>query len=306
MAARKVAVIGANGFLGAPLVDALLAQGADVHTFDRYSTWPRHLLPKNVTVFQGDLLSRTSLAAAVENVDDVFHFMSLTDPQRSAKDPLHDIATNVTASVELFALCAAAGTQRIFFASSGGTVYGTSAPPHSEACALNPVSPYGIGKASLESYLRFFEVQHGLESVTLRISNPYGPSQKPRSTQGIIPMALRAARDGQQLKQFGDGSMIRDYIYAQDLNQMLLEIWHRPMSRTYNLASGVGTTLTGVFDVVEQVTGARLDLEQVSTPPSFVHTSVLDTGRYITQFGEPKLTPLREGVEATWERIRQE
>ncbi|MGX5694224.1 NAD-dependent epimerase/dehydratase family protein [Dermacoccus abyssi] len=306
MAVRSVAVIGANGFLGAPLVDALLAQGAKVHTFDRYSTPPRHQITNNVTVFQGDLLSRSSVAAAVADTDDVFHFLSLTDPQRSAKDPMLDIGTNVTAGVELFSMCAAAQVQRIFFASSGGTVYGTSPSPHTEDCARNPISPYGIGKASLENYLRFFEAQHGLESVSLRISNPYGPSQKPRATQGIIPMALRAARDGQPLKRFGDGSMTRDYLYAPDLIEMVLEVWHRPQSAIYNLASGVGTTLSSVFDIVQEVTGARLELEEVLAPPSFVHTSVLDTSRYVAQFGEPKITPLREGVRATWERIRQE
>jgi UDP-glucose 4-epimerase len=304
--ARTVAVIGANGFLGAGLVDALLAQGARVHAFDRYSTPPRHQMNANVTLFQGDLLSRTSLGAAIAGTQDIFHFLSLTNPQLSAKDPMHDITTNVIAGVELFTMCAHAEAQRIFFASSGGTVYGTSAPPHREECARNPVSPYGIGKVSLENYLRFFEAQHGLESISLRISNPYGPGQKPRNTQGIIPIALRAARDGRRLTRFGDGSMTRDYIYAPDLIDMILRIWHAPTHHTYNLASGVGTALGTVFDTVEQVTGRRLDIVEVPSPPSFVHTSVLDTTRFVAQFGRPELTSLPTGIEATWKHITTE
>ncbi|MGL5830466.1 MAG: NAD-dependent epimerase/dehydratase family protein [Angustibacter sp.] len=303
---RTVAVIGANGFLGALLVDALLDQGARVHAFDRYSTSPRHRVSADVTLFQGDLLSRTSLAAATSGVQDVFHFLSLTNPQLSARDPMHDISTNVVSGVELFSLCARANAQRIFFASSGGTVYGGSRPPHAETSPRLPLSPYGIGKVSLENYLQFFKIQHGLESVSLRISNPYGPGQKLRTSQGIIPLALRALRDGRRQQKFGDGSMIRDYIYAADLINMIIRIWHEPRYDTYNLASGDGTSLNSVFETIEQVTGQRLQVEEVPSPPSFVTTSVLDMTRYIDQFGYPALTPMSAGIAETWEYIRDE
>ncbi|MCE0537609.1 NAD-dependent epimerase/dehydratase family protein [Kineosporia rhizophila] len=303
---RRVAVIGANGFLGASLVDALLAQGARVNAFDRYSTPPRHRVTPDVTLYQGDLLEPGSLTEVVKGAHDVFHFTTLTGPQDSARDPMRDIATNVTAGVGLFSLCAEADVQRVFFASSGGTVYGTAPMPHTEERARNPISPYGIGKTSLENYLRFFEAQHGLESVSLRISNPYGPGQKPGTQQGIIPIALRAARDGLPLRRFGDGSMTRDYIYAPDLIDMVLRIWDRPKAHTYNLGAGAGTRLGEVLQLVQEVTGRELELEEVAVPMSFVHTSVLDVTRYHAHYGPPRLTPMREGIEATWERIRHE
>ncbi|WP_447001990.1 NAD-dependent epimerase/dehydratase family protein [Saccharothrix isguenensis] len=306
LAGRTVAVIGANGFLGAPLVDALLDRGANVRAFDRYSTGPRHRLPATVKVFQGDLLSRTSLAAAVAGAQDVFHFLSLTNPRVSSRDPMHDVTTNMTAGVELFSLCAANDVERVFFASSGGTVYGTAEPPHDEPCARNPVSPYGIGKVSLENYLRYFELEHGLKSVSLRISNPYGLGQKPRAKQGIIPIALRAARDGLALEQFGDGSMVRDYIYLPDLIDMVLRVWECHTQDTYNLGSGVGTPLSAVFDTVRQVTGLPLDITRVPCPPSFVQTSVLNTNRFLAEFDVPEPTSLEVGIAKTWDQVRSE
>jgi UDP-glucose 4-epimerase len=305
---RVVTVIGANGFLGAPLVDALLDRGAEVRAFDRYSTPPRHRIDRDVTVFQGDLLSRTSLAAAVDGSHDVLHFMSLTNPETSVRDPLHDVTTNLTAGVELFSLCAAKGVERVLFASSGGTVYGQSSSPSREDSPRNPVSPYGIGKAALEDYLHYFAVEHGLRSVALRISNPYGPGQKPRSTQGIIPIALRAARDGTQLRRLGDGSMIRDYVFQPDVVEMILRTWAADGARqdAYNIGSGTGTSLSTVLKTVEHVTGRELDMFEVPPPSSFVHTSVLDTGRFVAEFGEVPLTTLAEGVERTWEHIRAE
>lgn len=304
---RIVTVIGANGFLGAPLVDALLERGARVRAFDRYSTPPRHRIPENVTVFQGDLLSRSSLGAAVEGAQDVFHFLSLTTPQASSADPMHDISTNITAGVELFSRCAAAGVQRVLFASSGGTVYGPATTPSCEDSPRNPVSPYGIGKVALENYLSYFRVEHGLRSVSLRISNPYGPGQKPRSRQGIVPIALRAARDGRTLPQLGDGSMVRDYVFLPDVVEMILRVWAADEHHdAYNIGSGQGATLSTVLRTVQEVTGRELALTEVPYPPSFVHTSVLDTARFVADFGPGARTPLPEGVARTWAEIARE
>ncbi|UOX93088.1 NAD-dependent epimerase/dehydratase family protein [Amycolatopsis sp. FBCC-B4732] len=303
---RTVTVIGANGFLGTPLVNQLIRLGATVRAFDRYSTTPRHEMSENTTVFQGDLMSRSSLAAAVAGAQDVFHFLSVTSPRDSAHDPVIDIATNVTAGVELFSLCSDAGVERVLFASSGGTVYGTSAPPHGEECPRSPVSPHGIGKVSLENYLQYFHHQRGLPSVSLRISNPYGPGQKPRKLQGIIPIALRAARDGVVLPQFGDGSMVRDYLFVDDLMTMILNVWRGHRHDAYNLGSGTGTALHEVFEVIERVTGRTLLLRNEPSPPSFVRASVLDTSRYVEEFGDSRRTSLEDGIRRTWEAVRDE
>ncbi|MDJ0362321.1 NAD-dependent epimerase/dehydratase family protein [Rhodococcus sp. H29-C3] len=298
--------MGANGFLGAAIVDRFLDLGSEVRAFDRYSTAPRHRVTGKVTLFQGDLLSRTSLTAAITDTQDVFHFLSLTNPRISADNPLHDITTNLTSGVELFSMCASKNVERVFFASSGGTVYGDTPPPHHEDSPRNPTSPYGIGKVALENYLQYFAVENGLRSVSLRISNPYGPQQKPRSAQGIIPIALRAARDGKQLAQFGDGSMTRDYIYIPDLIEMIVKVARAPQHSTYNLGSGIGTALSSVMEAVERATDMRLQRKVVSYPPSFVQTSVLDIGRFVEQFGRPDLTSLEDGIAQTWQYIRTE
>jgi UDP-glucose 4-epimerase len=305
----RALVIGANGFLGSCLVDRLVADGTPVSAFDRYSTEPRHHVCDTTEVVRGDFLNEAHIGPALAGCDTVFHFLSLSTPADSGQDPGFDVRTNTLATVRLLQLAVEAGVSTFYFASSGGTVYGRTSPAggHAEDDPLQPFSPYGISKVAIENYLTYFAQVSGLRSVSLRMSNPFGPHQKPAKKQGLIPILLRLARDGRPVTMLGDGSMRRDYIYADDAVEMIMQIARRePEHRAYNVGSGQGASVAEIFDLVAQVSGEELVIERAAMPPWFVQESVLDVTRFRDEFGPPAQTPLLEGIRHTWEAIRDE
>ncbi|GAA2058536.1 NAD-dependent epimerase/dehydratase family protein [Leifsonia soli] len=303
----RAAVIGANGFLGSHLVDALAREGFDVTAFDRFSARPSfQAVARTVT---GDFLSRSDLEEAVTGQRYVFHFLSTTTPATAAGDPTLDIRTNVAQTVELLESCVNAGVERVFYASTGGAIYGDQGKPeYSEADRALPVSPYGIGKLTIEHYLEYFRLSHGLDYTILRISNPYGTRQHANRKQGIIPIALRRIANGEPVVQLGDGSMVRDYIYVEDLVRMILPLIGRPSRhRLYNMGSGHGSTVSEILSTLREVTGVDFAVEVRPSPPTFVQRVVLDTARYNDEFG-PLERPLglHAGIARTYEEIRSQ
>lgn len=299
----EAVVIGANGFLGAQLVDALARAGLGVTAFDRFTSARAFREP--VRVLTGDFLNGADLAAAVAGQDYVFHFLSTTTPATAESDPTLDIRTNLAQTVELLQACVAAGVKHVYFASTGGAIYGQqSLERYSEEALALPVSPYGIGKLSIEHYLHYFRVRYGLSSTALRISNPYGPGQRARHGQGFIPIALTRVAAGEPVIRFGDGSMTRDYLFVDDLITMVLPMIGQSSEHDlYNIGSGTGHTVSEVLDVVAEVTGREVAVEERPIPPTFVDHVVLDVSRYRAEFGAPRLTPLREGVARLWDEM---
>ncbi|TFD70098.1 NAD-dependent epimerase/dehydratase family protein [Cryobacterium sp. Hb1] len=304
----KAVVIGANGFVGSHLVDSLVDAGHDVSAFDRFSSTEPTFTAREVSIFRGEFLSRADLEEAVRGQDLVFHFLSTTSPATAESDPTLDIRTNIAQSVELLEACVSAGTKHFYFASTGGAIYGPQGKPiHDEQDRTLPVSPYAIGKLTIENYLRYFSVMHHLESTTLRISNPFGTRQRPNKRQGLIPIALRQIVLGRPVARFGSGSMVRDYLYVEDLVAMIARMVDTaPKFNTYNLGSGVGHSVTDVLSSLRRVTGSDFDIDERPVPATFVDSIVLDTARYRAEFGDIPLTTLDEGVRRTYEEIREQ
>ncbi|MCU1523848.1 MAG: hypothetical protein JWO18_742 [Microbacteriaceae bacterium] len=302
----RAVVIGANGFIGSHLVDALASEGHEVTAFGRFSSPRPKYSAHGVRMIRGEFLNRADIDGLVEGAEIVFHFLSTTSPATAESDPTLDIRTNVVQSVELFDACVAAGVENVYFASTGGAIYGPQGKEsYVETDRTEPVSPYAIGKLSIENYLRYFEVMHGLRSTTLRISNPYGTRQPLHRQQGLIPIALRQIAAGEPVMRYGDGSMIRDYLYVEDLVRMITRMVGQPHRHsTYNLGSGVGHSVTEILDSLHRVTRIDFDIIERPVPATFVDRVVLDTERYWDEFGVVELTPLDEGIRRTYEEIR--
>lgn len=298
-------VIGGNGFIGSHLVDELAARGHEVSVLDRFSGDRVAYRAPGVRRLIGDFLNRADLAAAVRGQEYVFHFLSTTTPASAEDDPTLDVRTNVLASIELFQLAVDAGVARVFFGSTGGAIYGDQdVALMREDLAPRPVSPYAIGKLTIEGYLRYFRRKHGLDSVTFRISNPYGGRQGPNKRQGVIPIFLHELASGRPLTVFGDGSMERDFIAVGDAVRMMADVADgRPRHDVYNIGSGQGTTIAELLDVIAETTGRRVDVERRPMPSTFVDRVVLDTARFRAEFGDPLLIPLADGVRAVWDDI---
>lgn len=298
-------VVGGNGFIGSHVVDELARLGHEVGVYDRFSTGRTRYDATEVRQHTGDFLDAESVTRAVSGYEVIYHLATSTTPATASADPLLDVRTNVIASVELLRAAAAADVRHVYFASSGGTIYG-SIRDHAarEDDPTVPVSPYGIGKLTVERYLEFFHLTTGMNWTSFRIANAYGPRQHARRLQGVIPIFLRQILAGEPLHVLGDGSMARDYIYVNDVARQLV----RPLEtdaphHIYNIGSGVATTINEVLDVVREVVQRDFTTVRNPVPSTFVERIALDTSRFRADFGETTSLSLHEGIERTWESI---
>lgn len=305
----NVLVLGANGFIGSHLVDKLAENLHTIRAFDRFSSGET-LFDKSeyVEMFPGDYLNEGELREALKGMDYVFHFISTTTPVTAENDPIIDIDTNIRMSVELFKLCVEARVKRVIFASTGGAVYGENGgEPHKETDPTFPVSPYAIGKLTIENYLRYFKVKHNLNSTVFRIANPYGDRQPFHRKQGVIPIFLENIYRDRPITVMGDGTMVRDYIYVKDLADMIISTFEEnSLKDVYNLGSGSGSSINELIDVAKSVTGKKVIVETRPIPSTFIQKVVLNTDKFTEDFGIRPTTDLQTGMAATYEYIKNE
>lgn len=298
----KALVVGGNGFLGSYLVDELVSRGHEVTVFDRFTEAGTTYESADVHRVVGDFLDSDALEGALKGQEFLFHFLSTSTPASAENDPFLDVRTNVVQSIAMLNFAVAAGVSRVHFASTGGAMYGdTVADSFSEEALPAPMSPYAIGKLAIEGYLRYFQRKHGLESVSYRISNPYGPRQRPRKKQGVIPIFLQCIAEGEPVSVFGDGSTVRDFIFAEDAARMIARTVGIPARYdVYNIGSGTGTSLREVVELARDITGQEVVTREWPQPATFVDRVVLDVSRYSDEFGDIPLMNLRDGMHRTW------
>ncbi len=302
---KRCLVIGGNGFVGSHVVDQLVRQGHEVGVYDRFSENATRYESLGVRRHVGDFLDTEAVEQAVRNYQVVYHLMTTTTPATANSDPLLDIRTNVVGSVGLLRAAVAAEVEHFYFASSGGTIYGTVPDrPAREDDPTVPISPYGIGKLAIERYLEFYQVTTGMQTTSFRISNAFGTRQNPLRPQGVIPIFLRALLDGRPLQVLGDGSMARDYIYVEDVARAVT----RPLAGggthdAYNIGSGIATTVNEVIDLIREVTRREVETTCTPAPSTFVDRVALDTSRYRADFGDLIDVDLRDGIARTWEAV---
>ena len=250
MAGMSCLVLGAGGFIGSHLCRELVNAGARVHGFGHRPDFPDSLPPMRFT--SADFTDRAALALAVDGAEVVFHLLGGTNPEVSNQDPIADLQGNTLASVHLLELCRSAAVKRIVFVSSGGTVYGNpSHLPIAEDAATEPISAYGINKLMVEKYLQLFARLGGSPAVTLRVANPYGEFQSPFRRQGLVAALIETILAGQPVEIWGDGLVVRDYLYVGDLVEALVRasLYEGP-EQVLNVGSGIGRS---VLDVLESV-----------------------------------------------------
>jgi UDP-glucose 4-epimerase len=298
-------VLGGNGFIGTHLVDGLLEEGHSVRTYDRSPNRFR-AVPRNVEYVEGELGNHGLIREAVEGVETVFHFVSTTIPKTSNDDPIYDVRSNLIDTLQLLESCVEAGVQKVVFASSGGTVYGLPQRiPITEGHPTNPITSYGIVKLATEKYLGLFDHLHGLDYTALRISNPYGPYQNPVGQQGAVPVFLHRLHAGHPITIWGDGSVVRDYLYVADLVEALkLAAEAETRQKVFNVGSGRGTSLNELVAIIAEVTGEWPEVEYVPGRVLDVPANVLYVTGVREELGWSPRTELAEGIDRTWEWIR--
>jgi len=304
MATMRALVLGGNGFIGSHLVDRLLVEGVCVRVFDRQPEMYRRPLDR-VDYRYGDFGNRALLTEALTNIDLVFHLIGTTVPQTSNDDPIFDVMSNVVETIYLLEQCVKMNIKKIVFLSSGGTVYGIpQVLPVSEDAPTNPLCSYGITKLTIEKYLYLFHHLYGLSYAVIRPSNPYGPRQNPKGIQGAVAVFLGRVARGEVIEVWGDGKIIRDYVFVQDLVDGIYRSAISAASAcVYNLGSGEGYSLNYILEIIQRVVGCRLTVHYAPARSFDVPRIYLDNRRARQELGWSPKTTLETGIAETWKFV---
>jgi UDP-glucose 4-epimerase len=210
-----------------------------------------------------------------------------------------DASVNIVGSLELFLAAARASVRKIVFASSGGTVYGNAEKlPIEEKLPPNPVSAYGVSKVAVERYLQLAAFHNGFTGISLRISNPYGPYQLAGVPIGVIANFIRQLRAGEPLRIYGDGSVVRDYIWIDDVaHAVVMAVQKDLASGEYNIGSEIGHSINEIASSVENAMGIRTSREYVSDRSFDARKVVLSTAKFRRITSWTPHVSLGEGIE---------
>jgi UDP-glucose 4-epimerase len=296
-------VIGGNGFIGSSLVERLRDAGHGVRVLDQTS--PRSDVDWNgIQYVIGNLGETTRLPSLLAGTDIVFHLASSTVPGTSNLDPIADVQSNLVGVLNLCAAMIATGQKRLIFFSSGGTVYGDpQVLPVPETHPLHPISSYGVVKVAVENYLFMYEKLGFLKPLILRPSNPFGPRQSTAGLQGVIAAFLGKALRSEEVRIWGDGETVRDYIYIDDLITLAVTAATTNITGPVNVGSGRGYSLNQIVKAVRQTTGATLPIKYEPKRDYDVAEVVLDTSRALKELGWRPLVELSKGISMTWQAL---
>ncbi|MFD2143461.1 NAD-dependent epimerase/dehydratase family protein [Ancylobacter oerskovii] len=292
-------VIGARGFLGTALCRELVRQGTPLkgtvfrgHSNLTDGPFPIHRLDLAKT-------SHKAFCRLLEDVDTVYHLAWSSIPQTATADPLSDLRNNVVGLVKLLEAVRKRPDIRLVFASSGGAVYGPARYlPIDEGHPTSPVSAYGASKLAAENYLAFYAAQYEVNSVSLRISNAYGTGQNIAKGLGAVTAFTYAAIEGRPITIYGDGSVLRDYVWVDDVVRALIAAGaRREVTGAINVGSGVGSTLLTIIDELDRHLRERPNVIMREARRFDVPASQLDVRRAADALGWQPEVDLRSGID---------
>lgn len=275
----RALVLGGNGFIGSHLVDHLLKDGIKVRVFDRAMESFREPL-KNVEYCLGSFDDFSLLENSLEDIDVVYHLISTSVPSTSNADPVADIQGNLINTVMLLELLVRKKIKKIIYLSSGGTVYGIpEAVPIKENHPINPLCSYGVVKRAIEHYLQMYHYLHDLDYVIFRASNPYGERQGNSGLQGVIGTFINRAIKNESVEIWGDGSVIRDYIYVTDLVELCVKALNDNKVGIYNAGSGIGYSVNEILNATASACSKVLEVKYIEGRAYDIPEVVLDINK---------------------------
>lgn len=305
----KVVILGGGGFLGSHLAETLLATGQEVCILDqpdaRYLEYSRQ---RGANIVTGDFFDPEAVRAVLDGCEVVYHLISTTVPQTSNDNPSLDVQGNLIGTLQLLEQLRSARVKKIIFSSSGGTVYGIPQEiPIKESHPTDPTSSYGIVKLAIEKYLKMYWILHGLDYCILRISNAYGARQPITPTQGAIAAFLGKAVAKEKIVIWGDGTVLRDYIYVSDIaNAFLQASLYQGEWKIFNIGSGHGHSLNDLVSTIENTIHIPLKVKYLPGRRFDVPVNILDITRAKSHLGWVPKVRLEEGILAAHEWMQRE
>ncbi len=306
----KIIILGAAGFLGTNLVIELAKNKEnEITVVDRDRSYFGPLIKlniPNITIIESDLSMDTDYEELVEGHELVYHLLSTTVPTTSNQHISEELKANVVLSANMFEACVNKNVSKVVFISSGGTVYGKESKcPLNEKTPTNPISSYGIQKISIEKLLYLYNYMYGLDYRIIRLANPYGPYQRPNGVLGAVTTFTYKALRGEEIQVYGDGSVVRDFIYIDDAIKGIQKIVNgTDFHHTFNLGCGYGTSIKQVLDTIEKALVIKLNIKYTEARKVDVPVNYLDIRRFETAYGSLNPISLEAGIKKTAEFMK--
>ena len=278
----RFVVTGGAGFIGSHIADALVHRGDEVVILDnlfsgRMENIQQIIDNPLVKFIRGNITERKLLQRACKNADGIFHEAAITSVPRSVKDPVASNETNITGTLNVLMAAHNCGVKKIVYASSSSVYGDTAVLPKREDMIPNPKSPYAITKLTGEYYLNVFYEMYGMDTVSLRYFNVFGPRQDPQSEySAVIPKFITKILHHESPVIYGDGTQTRDFTYVKDVVQANIRAMDCTAHGVFNVAYGSRITLIKLARIIMEALGEDIPLKYESPRSGDIHDSLAD------------------------------
>lgn len=308
----NIMILGAAGFIGTNLTIELAKNNQNnITLFDREQADFSHIESfcfSNCRIVKGNFDMNCDFEKLIANQDMIYHLVSTTYPSNANQQIAEELKENVIVTTNLLNACVKKCIKKVVFLSSGGTVYGIEKNmPLQENAPTYPISSYGIQKITIEKLFYLYNYLYKLDYIVIRLANPYGPYQKPNGVLGAVTTFTYKALMGQTIEVYGDGSVVRDYIYIEDAINGILNIANgNSENKIYNLGCGRGYSLKEVIETIQKILGVSNNIRYLPGRNVDVPVNILDITRYEENFGKLNPYSLEEGIEKTAQFMKQQ
>lgn len=307
---NNILFLGGAGFIGSNLIRTLMRRKDDIKVYVLEPTFANisRLDGMEVQVFRGTLQDIDFVQSIIEanHIDTIVHLVATIIPGSTFEDYKREYQQVIFPTIELMQYCAQKDIKFVYF-SSGGTVYGnrTDMTPFKETDPMAPISYYGWSKQMMENSILYVHRTAGLKYLIVRPSNPYGHGQNIHAKQGLIAVALGKILAGEPIVVWGDGSNVRDYIYIDDLCEVLCQLLEKDVcNTTLNIGSGVGASINDIIQVLRDVVREEVHVEYQPARKVDVSHMILDT-THLKQYVNVEFTSLVEGVTRFYRDVKE-
>jgi nucleoside-diphosphate-sugar epimerase len=300
-------VTGGAGFIGSSIAEELLRKGETVRILDDFSTGRRQnleTLKGKLDVIEGSIVDPAAVKRAMQGVEVVFHEAAIPSVTRSVETPQDSMLVGVQGTTVVLDLAQRAGVKRLIFAASSSAYGNTPTLPKIETMQPEPLSPYAVSKLTCEHMLRVFSQLHGMETLSLRYFNVFGPRQDPTSQYAaVIPNFITAAIKKTRPTVFGDGGQTRDFCFIENTvaaNLQAATTKNKLSGEVVNIACGERISLNQLLTIIgEETGGGKLPAEYLPTRAGDVRDSLADIGAARKLIGYDPKVDVREGLKKT-------
>ncbi|MEI7904326.1 MAG: NAD-dependent epimerase/dehydratase family protein [Candidatus Firestonebacteria bacterium] len=297
----KVVITGGAGFIGSHIGDILIENGYEVFALDNLSSGKKTNLNPKARLVAADITgAETSKKLKLIAPEYIIHAAAQISVSRSMRIPRADAETNIMGTLNLLEYARLNGVKKFIFASSGGTIYGDPSPlSANEKMRYDPISPYAIGKAVIEWYLRFYLNEYKLPYISLRYSNVYGPRQDPHGEAGVVAIFCKKLMAGETCTINGDGKYVRDYVYCKDVARANLMALQAKNTGGFNVCTNISTDTNQLYGKIVKAMGIKKEAVHGPARAGDLRKSVLSYGKIKKEIGWKPAVDLEQGIKET-------